>query len=86
MNQKLAWDDVSHMNRVTIDRRTKHLIHLSCGSYRYNFGEFSDSFDAVMADYRDNPTDDQLRESFAIMYHGDDVEDMVQWFKQKHNL
>lgn len=82
---KHDWDDVSSMKHVTIDNRTTNLIHLSCGSYRYNFSKFSDWTEAALADYEENPCDDQIRQSISIVYSDEnDVEEIFKWFKEKY--
>lgn len=80
---KIAWDDVSN-TKEQIDRRTTNLIHLTSGSYRYDFVKFNyDSYAAVMADYEENPTDEQLRKSLGIIYSEErELAYMVEWFKK----
>lgn len=66
---KRKWDDISDRPKyITIDRRTNNLIHLSEGAIRYDFDKFNSFWDALLADYIENPTDEQLKESIAVCF------------------
>lgn len=51
-----------------IDRRTNNIVHLKDGSIKYDFSKFNSHIDAIKADYRDCPTDEQLKESISLCF------------------
>lgn len=78
------WDDISYMKSyIKIDRRTNNIIHLSNGTMKYDYKKFDDFWDAIKQDYKENPTDEQLKDSIACCFADEhDRKDVFRKFKE----
>lgn len=80
--------DISMDNNIyapknkNIDRRTKHIVHLSDGSIKYDFNKYNNYMEAIHADYLDCPTDEQLKESISLCFP-DNLDQKIMFKKLK---